>query len=93
MTFKQFVARVYDLPNAYRVLDIMDKAGGCDIDRVEDLPDHWHITLKRYLPEQDARDLQTITLFDRQYKHRSPLWNKLFFSHFRDGVRILKNWI
>lgn len=93
MTFRQFIARVYDLPNAYMVLDIMDKAGGCDIERVEGLPDHYRIKIKRYVPEKDARDLQTITLFDHQYKHRSPLWNKLFFSHFRAKARILKNWV
>lgn len=32
--FYKLMARVYDLPNAFRVIDIMDQAG-CDIEKVD----------------------------------------------------------
>lgn len=88
---KRFIARVYDLPNAYRVLDIMDEAGGCDIEEV--LPGRWNIYIKRYISKEDAEDLRHICLHNRQFKKRSPLWNKLFFRNFRYGCRVLKNWV
>ena len=32
---RKLISRLYDLPNAFRVLDIMDEAG-CDIEQVSD---------------------------------------------------------
>ena len=90
MRFKQFIARIYDIPNAFRVLDIMDKCG-CDIERADNygIITHksWRIKPKWYVTEQEAKDLQEIILFKQQYRRRSKLWNKLFFRHFRYGCR------
>ena len=86
---KRFIARVYDLPNAYRVLDIMDEAG-CDI--AEKDGGRWAITTKWYVSLEEAEDLERICLFKLQYKNRSPLWGKMFFRNFRYGCRVLKNW-
>ena len=61
MCIKRLIARVFDIRNAFRVLDIMDKCG-CDIDRAtnvsEDYPESWIIKPKWYVTEQDAKDLQ-----------------------------------
>lgn len=85
---KRFIARVYDLPNAYRVLDIMDE---CGVDIEEKYNNRWAVCPKWYLSEKDAKDLQTICLFKRQYKKRSVLW-KAFFKIYRGGYRILNSW-
>lgn len=90
--FLKAIARVYDIPNAFRVLDIMDKSG-CDIYEV-DLPvGYYEIRPKWYVSKQEAEDLQKIILFKRQYQKRSRIWNRLFFRNFRDGCRILRDWI
>lgn len=90
---KKMIARLYDLPNAYRVLDIMDHTG-CDISNVEDV-DMWQITTKWYVTGQEAKDLQTICLFNRQYKERSYLLMKVIGRIFNvsEGSRVLKKWI
>ena len=90
MKFMKVMSRIYDLPNAFRVLDIMDEAG-CDIEQVEDLNDKWIIEPKWYVSEQEARDLQTIILFKAQYKHRSPVWG-MVFRRFRGRSRVLHSW-
>lgn len=93
---RKFIARVYDLPNAFRVLDIMDKCG-CDISEV-DRPGftgrgYWEVTTKWYVSKQEAEDLQKIVLFKHQYRKRNRIWIKLFFGEFRDGCRILQSWV
>ena len=91
---RKWIARLYDLPNAYRVLDIMDRAG-CDIECVEDM-EMWRIKPKWYVAEDEAKDLQRICLFKGQYKERSSLgqflFYRVFFRQFREGCRIMKDW-
>ena len=93
---KKFIARLYDLPNAYRVLDVMDRAG-CDIECPNEEWELWQIKPKWYVTEDDAKDLQEICLFGGQYKERSALATfivyKIFFRCFREGSRIRKNWV
>ena len=90
---KKLLKRISDIPNALRLLDIMDAAGGVDIERVyhNGLHHHvdcWEISTKRYLSEEDAKDLQAITLFKYHYKNRSKIW-KLFLPDVREGFRFL----
>ena len=94
----KLIARVYDLPNAYRVLDIMDDAG-CDIEKVTrdglDSGDFWAITTKWYVTEEQAKDLQRISLFKDNYKKRGRIWKRIFWEYrFEDNhpTRILKDW-
>ena len=75
MKIKRLLARISDLPNAYRVLDIMDNAG-CDIEPITDR--YYRIKPKWYVSKQDAEDLQSIVLFKRQYKKRSNIWYMIF---------------
>ena len=91
MRFKRLVSRIYDLPNAFRVLDIMDEAG-CDIERVEFSNDKWKIIPKWYVSGQEARDLQKIILFKRQYKNRSPVWTRFVFRNCNSGYRPFSCW-
>lgn len=93
--FKEIVARIYDLPNAYRVLDIMDEAGGCDIYET-DIQGKYSIKPKWYVTEKEAKDLRDICLYNKQYKNRSKIWKWIIrktFPTFRDGCRIKKNWV
>lgn len=95
MCIKRLTARVFDIRNAFRVLDIMDKCG-CDIDRAtnvsEDYPESWIIKPKWYVTEQDAKDLQKIVLNKSQFRRRSKLWYKLFFKGVRYGCRPSECW-
>lgn len=93
-TLKRLLSRIYDLPNAFRVLDIMDRAG-CDIEPVESegFPPakYWKIKPKWFVAEDDAKDLQKI-LLGYQIKRRSPFWTKFVFRSFRAGCRPLHFW-
>ena len=79
MSIKRLLARISDLPNAYRVLDIMDNAG-CDIEPITNMNHrtYYRIKPKWYVSKQDAEDLQSIILFKRQYKKRSNIWYMIF---------------
>lgn len=85
MTIKRLLARISDLPNAYRVLDIMDNTG-CDIEEIT--TDHYRIKPKWYVTKQEAHDLRTIILHKEHYKKRNNLWYKIF-NHTRKGYRFL----
>ena len=95
MKIKKFIARLYDLPNAFRVLDIMDVAG-CDIEKTK-WPDCYKIIPKWYVTEEEANDLKKIVLYHNQYKKRNRLAEVLaetvLFRYFRKGSRILQDWI
>lgn len=82
---KRFFIRLYDLPNAFRVLDIMDSCG-CDIYPVADT-NYWSVKPKWYVSETEAKDLRTIVLYKSDYRKRSKLWRKLVFRHLRDEYR------
>ena len=85
MRIKSLLARISDLPNAYRVLDIMDNTG-CDI--VEIRKGYYKIIPKWYVTEQEAKDLRTIILFKEHYKNRSKIWH-IIFPRIRKGYRYL----
>jgi len=89
-SIRKLISRLYDLPNAFRVLDIMDEAG-CDIEQVSDRC--WEIHTKWWVSKEDAEDLRTIVLEKRQYRKRSGLWKKLFFPTFRMNSRVLHFWV
>ena len=85
---KKLLARISDLPNAYRVLDIMDNAG-CDIEKLQS--GYYRIKPKWFVTKQEAEDLRTIILFKRHYKKRSKIWY-IIFHNIRDGYRFLFQW-
>lgn len=88
MNIKKILARISDLPNAYRVLDIMDNAG-CDIEKIETTNYDWYrIKPKWYVTEQEAKDLRTIILYKEHYKKRSKIWY-IIFHNIRKGYRFL----
>ena len=87
MRIKNLLARISDLPNAYRVLEIMDNAG-CDIEKIETLHDMYRIKPKWYVTEQEAKDLRTIVLYKEHYKKRSKIWY-IIFHRIREGCRFL----
>ena len=88
MKIKKILARISDLPNAYRVLDIMDNAG-CDIEVIENTHNtRYRIKPKWYVTKQEAYDLRTIILHKEHYKKRNNLWYKIF-NHTRKGYRFL----
>lgn len=84
--FIQTLKRISDIPNAFRVLDIMDNAG-CDIEET-DYKNKYRIKPKWYVTEQEAKDLRTIVLHKQHYKKRSNLWY-LIFHNIRKGCRFL----
>lgn len=89
---RRFLKKISDIPNAMRVLEIMDKCGGVDIEKVtrkgfEEL-DCWMIKPKWYVSKADAEDLRTITLHKEHYYKRSKIW-KLVFPNIREGYRFL----
>lgn len=85
----KLLSKILDIPNALRVLEIMDKVG-CDIEKVKDLNgDYWKIKPKWYVSEKEAKDLQKIVLFHEHCKKRNRLWYKIF--RIRDGYRF-RNW-
>ena len=90
MKIKKILARISDLPNAYRVLDIMDNAG-CDIEKIEPTltkHNYYRIRPKWYVTEQEAKDLRTIVLHKEHYKKRNIIWY-LIFRNIRKGRRFL----
>ena len=101
MSFKRNIARRYDLSNAFRVLDIMDKAGGVDIQPAmniagQSFEGYYDIKIKHWLSEEDAKDLQRITLFKIPCKERKGLLRWLFrivFRTFRDDARVLQTMV
>ena len=101
MSFKKNIVRLCDLPNAFRVLDIMDKAGGVDIQPAmniagQSFEGYYDIKIKNWLSEEDAKDLQRITLFKIPCKERKGLSRWLFrivFRTFRDDARVLQTWV
>lgn len=66
LSIKKFFARIADIPNALRVLEIMDKCG-CDIEKVTgnglDECDYWRIKPKWYVSQKEAEDLRKIILY------------------------------
>ena len=101
MSFKKNIARLYDIPNAFRILDIMDKAGGVDIQPAmnsvgQSFEGYYDIKIKHWLSEEDAKDLQRITLFQTSCKERKGLSRWLFrrvFHTFRGNTRVLQTWV
>ena len=98
---KKLVARLWDLPNAYRVLDIMD-AAGCDIEKVDDRISYdegecWRIKPKWYVSKKDAEDLRMVCLHGHQYRKRNRFekWIvfRVFFRDYREDCRIKKDWV
>lgn len=85
MKIKRLLAKISDLPNAYRVLEIMDNAG-CDIE--ERRKGYYVIKPKWYVTEQEAKDLKTIVLFKQHYKKRNKIWH-IIFHNVREGYRFL----
>ena len=89
---KKFIKKLADIPNAIKVLEIMDKCGGVDVEKVDynGLEDsgYWRIKPKGYVSQKDAEDLRKITLYKSHYKKRSWLW-KVIFPNVRDGYRFL----
>lgn len=89
---KKLLKKLADIQNAMRVLEIMDKCGGVDIEKVTrdglDKYDYWIIEPKRYVSKTDAEDLRRITLHKEHYKNRSRLW-KIIFPNVIDGHRFL----
>ena len=92
MKIKGLLARISDLPNAYRVLDIMDNAG-CDIEPITDrnCRTYYRIKPKWYFSKQESEDLRAIILFKEHYKKRSKIWY-LIFHNVREGYRFLYQW-
>ena len=86
MKIKSIIAKILDLPNAYKVLEIMDMAG-CDIEEIEPYSDKYRIKPKWYVTKQEAEDLQNIDLHQHNYKKVNKLWYKLFRT--REGYRFL----
>lgn len=82
---KNILAKISDLPNAYRVLEIMDNAG-CDIEEIT--TDRYNIKSKWYITRQEALDLRTIILYKQHYKKRSKIWY-IIFHNIRTGYRFL----
>ena len=87
MKIKSLLAKISDLPNAYRVLEIMDLAG-CDIEKIESCNDKYRIKPKWYVTKQEAEDLRNIILHKSHYKKRNNLWYKIFHNT-RKGYRFL----
>lgn len=83
---KKFLAKMSDIKNSMRVLEIMDECG-CDIEFVEE-SGKWKIKPKWYVSEKDAKDLQEIILHKQHYCKRNKLWN-VVFPNVREGYRYL----
>ena len=83
---KIFLAKISDIKNAMRVLEIMDECG-CDIEYIEK-GDRCTIKPKWYVSKRDAEDLQKIILHKQHYCKRSKLWKRIF-PNIRDGYRYL----
>ena len=84
--------KLADIPNALRVLEIMDECGGVDIERVDrkgfEHSEYYRIKPKGYVSQKEAEDLRKITLYKQHYKKRSRFW-KIIFPNVRDDYRFL----
>lgn len=92
---KKLLALIYDLPNAYRVIEIMDKAGVDIYSRQPEGSDtiKWEVQTKWWLDEKDAKDLQTICLHGHQYKKRNMfLFHWFFGNEFHEHARVRPEW-
>lgn len=63
---RKLLKKISDLKNAYRVLEVMDKAG-CDIEQVSNMNGYYKLKPKWYVSERDAKDLQKIVLHKKNY--------------------------
>lgn len=74
---KNFIKDLSNLKDAFRVLEIMDKCT-CDIEKITrdglEKYDYWIIKPKKYVSENDAKDLQTIILFKRHYSRERSVF-------------------
>ena len=94
-SLKYYISRIYDLPNAYRVLDIMDKAGADAVLAMTsgDGEEWWKIKTNWYVNDNDAADLIDIVLYKEQYRRRSKVWGVApLVRKYRDNSRILSSW-
>ena len=85
----KLIRHLSNLNDAFRVLEIMDKAG-VDIEqvsRLDGLEERWMIKPKWYVTEQQAKDLRTICLYKKHYKKSSKLFHNLFYRHINYGYR------
>jgi len=85
----KLIKHLSNLNDAFRVLEIMDKAG-VDIEQVsgfEGSEKYWMIKPKWYISKQEAEDLRTICLHKEHYKKPSKLFHRLFYSHIIYGYR------
>ena len=83
---KKFLAKISDIKNAMRVLEIMDRCG-CDIEEVDGM-NYYRIRPKYYVSRTDAEDLRKIISYKEHYCKRSRIWN-IIFPDVRDGCRFL----
>lgn len=83
---KKILAKISDIKNAMRVLEIMDRCG-CDIEEVDGM-NYYRIKPKYYVSKKDAEDLRDIILYKDHYCKRSRIWN-IIFPDVRDGCRFL----
>lgn len=91
---KKLIAYIFDIPNAMRVLDIMDNAG-CSFDFTEVGSKYaWKIISPYLVTKKEADDLRKIVQFKYNYKKRGcifRLYKKIL--HLRaDEHRILTRW-
>ncbi len=85
----KLIKHISNIKDAFRVLEIMDKAG-VDIEQVSDFDGsekYWRIKPKWYVSEQEAKDLRTICLHKEHYKKSSKLFHKMFYRHTIYGYR------
>lgn len=87
---KRWLMILFDIKNALRVLEIMDKAG-CHIEQVELIEGtscYYRIKCPYWVTEEQAKDLKKICQGKGQYTKRNPLWYKLIFRDFHEWARI-----
>lgn len=88
---KKILKKISDIPNALRVLEIMDECS-VDIVKVSDTElsdlDYWEIKPKHYISKEKAEELRRIILYKEHYRSRSKLW-KFIFPNYIDGYRFL----
>ena len=88
---KKLLKKISDIPNALRVLEIMDE---CSVDIVKvsrngfDNLDYWEIKPKHYISKEKAEELRRIVLYKEHCRSRSKLW-KIIFPNYREGYRFL----
>lgn len=80
----KLIKHLSNLKDAFRVLEIMDKMGGVDIEQAsgfEGSEKYWRIKPKGYVSEQEAKDLRTICLYKEHYEQSSKLFHRLFYKN------------